>query len=134
MAKGGIIMFLYLELLDASFSFDGVIGAFAITSNVVLIAAGLGAGAVWVRSITIGLVHHGTLQRYKYLELGAHVAIASLATILLTSIVVDVPDLLSGTLGMLIIITSFLVSVWENRRRTVKAAAATRTALHSHRQ
>jgi len=122
MAKGGIIMFLYLEMLDASFSFDGVIGAFAITSNVILIAAGLGAGAVWVRSITISLVHHGTLQRYPYLELGAHLAIASLATILLTSIVIDVPDLLSGTLGLFIIVSSFLASVWQNRR-TAKAAA-----------
>ncbi|MEB0161153.1 DUF475 domain-containing protein, partial [Pseudomonas sp. AH2 (2023)] len=64
--------FLYLEVLDASFSFDGVIGAFAITTSVLLIIAGLGAGAIWVRSLTIFLLRSGTLHKYRYLEHGAH--------------------------------------------------------------
>lgn len=115
-AHGGLITFLYLEMLDASFSFDGVIGAFAITTNVVLIAAGLGAGAVWVRSITIGLVRHNTLEKYPYLDLGAHLAIGSLATFLLVSISYDLPDLLTGTTGLGVIFASFLASVLRNRQ------------------
>ncbi|MFP3409590.1 DUF475 domain-containing protein, partial [Pseudomonas sp. SIMBA_065] len=51
--KGGIIGFLYLEVLDASFSFDGVIGAFAITNDVIVIMLGLAIGAMFVRSMTI---------------------------------------------------------------------------------
>lgn len=74
--KGNIIAgiggFLYLEVLDASFSFDGVIGAFAITSDVVVIMLGLAIGAMFVRSMTIYLVEKGTLEAYIYLEHGAH--------------------------------------------------------------
>jgi hypothetical protein len=79
----GAINFLYLELLDASFSFDGVIGAFAITNMVLLIAAGLGVGAVWVRSMTIHIVRKKTLVKYRYLDHGAHYAIGALAAMLL---------------------------------------------------
>lgn len=63
--------FLYLEVLDASFSFDGVIGAFALTNNLFLIGIGLGAGAMFVRSLTVMLVEEGTLASYRYLEHGA---------------------------------------------------------------
>ena len=59
--RGSIGGFLYLEVLDASFSFDGVIGAFAITSDVVIIMLGLAIGAMFVRSMTVFLVHKGTL-------------------------------------------------------------------------
>ena len=45
-AKGGLGAFIYLEVLDASFSFDGVIGAFALTQNLFVIAIGLGIGAM----------------------------------------------------------------------------------------
>lgn len=50
------LSFMYLEVLDASFSFDGVIGAFVVTQDVLIIAIGLGVGALWVRSLTIFLV------------------------------------------------------------------------------
>ena len=43
--KAGFFLFLYLEVLDASFSFDGVIGAFALSNNLFVIAIGLGIGA-----------------------------------------------------------------------------------------
>src|SRR3546814_8220417 len=49
-AKAGFGAFLYLEVLDASFSFDGVIGAFALSNNLFIIAIGLGIGALFVRS------------------------------------------------------------------------------------
>lgn len=85
--KAGCALFLYLEVLDAAFSFDGVTGAFAITTDPIIIALGLGVvGAMFVRSITIYLVRQDTLDRYVYLEHGAHWAIGALAIILLLSI------------------------------------------------
>ncbi|MGI8696027.1 MAG: DUF475 domain-containing protein, partial [Mycobacteriales bacterium] len=45
--KAAFVSFLYLEVLDASFSFDGVVGAFAITSDPIIIALGLGIGAMF---------------------------------------------------------------------------------------
>ena len=85
--KAGFFLFLYLEVLDASFSFDGVIGAFAITTDPILIALGLGLiGAMFVRSLTVFLVRKGTLADYVYLEHGAHWAIGALAVILLVGI------------------------------------------------
>ena len=83
--KAAFFMFLYLEVLDASFSFDGVIGAFAITNDIVLMALGLGIGAMYIRSLTVYLVRQGTLDDYVYLEHGAHYAIGALAVILLVT-------------------------------------------------
>ena len=57
--RNGIMGFLYLEMLDASFSFDGVIGAFAMSENIFIIMLGLGSGAMFVRSMTIYLVKKG---------------------------------------------------------------------------
>ncbi|MFC9362046.1 DUF475 domain-containing protein, partial [Rhodococcus sp. NPDC057014] len=95
--KAGFFLFLYLEVLDASFSFDGVIGAFAITSDPIIIALGLGfVGAMFVRSITVFLVRKGTLSDYVYLEHGAHWAIGALALILLVSIGYHVNENVTG--------------------------------------
>jgi hypothetical protein len=77
--KASIAGFLYLELLDASFSFDGVIGAFVLTDYLPFIALGLGIGAFFVRSMTIHLVEAGKLSEYRYLEAGAFYAIFALA-------------------------------------------------------
>src|SRR5690606_24125536 len=102
--KAGFFLFLYLEVLDASFSFDGVIGAFAITSDPIIIALGLGfIGAMFVRSITIFLVRKGTLSDYVYLEHGAHWAIGALALILLYSIGTHVPEVITGLVGVALI-------------------------------
>ncbi len=103
--------FLYLEILDASFSFDGVIGAFAITSNVVLIAAGLGIGAIWVRSMTIFMVRRGTLNNFIYLEHGAHYTVFVLAIIMLTSALLRIPELVPGLAGIGIIGASIAASI-----------------------
>jgi hypothetical protein len=100
------IMFMYLELLDASFSLDGVLGAFAITDDVLLIVAGLGIGAVWVRSLTVTMVRNGTLDAYRYLEHGAHYAIAILALSMLASAFYEVPEAVTGILGVCLIAAS----------------------------
>lgn len=106
------ISFMYLQLLDASFSLDGVIGAFAITSSVVLIAAGLGAGAVWVRSMTVHLVRAGTLAKYKFLEHGAHWAILALGVVMLSKLYgLELPEWATGSIGLVFIGASIYSSV-----------------------
>jgi uncharacterized protein len=116
--------FMYLEILDASFSLDGVIGAFAITSNIVLIIAGLGAGAVWVRSLTVYLLRAGTLMKYKYLEHGAHWAILALGIVMIIKLYhVTLPEWMIGSLGLVFIITAIASSVIEKRRQDVREAA-----------
>jgi hypothetical protein len=116
-AGAGFGAFLYLEILDASFSFDGVIGAFAITDSLFLIALGLGIGAFFVRSLTIKLVDDGTLGAFRYLEHGAFWAIGALALILyLAAIEVEVPEVVSGGIGLVIIALSFWASVWFNNQ------------------
>jgi hypothetical protein len=112
----GFISFLYLELLDASFSFDGVIAAFAITKDVLLIAAGLGIGAIYVRSMTVHLLRSGTLEQFRYLIHGAHYAILSLAILLILSIRVEIPELVTGLLGLIIIGLSIESSRRYDRR------------------
>ena len=92
--------FIYLEMLDASFSFDGVIGAFAVTNEVVLIAIGLGVGAIWVRSLTVYMVRNGTLDAYRYLEHGAHYTVFVLSAVLLLGIFFHVPEVLAGLVGI----------------------------------
>lgn len=114
--KAALLLFLYLEVLDASFSFDGVIGAFAITSDPVLIAIGLGIGAMFIRSITVFLVRNGTLSQFVYLEHGALWAIGALAAILLATIRWDVPELVTGAVGVAFIGAGWLSSVVHNRR------------------
>ncbi|MEK7594615.1 MAG: DUF475 domain-containing protein [Patescibacteria group bacterium] len=104
------LAFMYLQVLDASFSFDGVLGAFAITDKILLIALGLGVGAIWVRSLTVYLVRHGTLNSYKYLEHGAHYAILVLAVALLGSLFFEVPDAITGVVGLGVIWASFVSS------------------------
>lgn len=110
--------FLYLELLDASFSFDGVLGAFAITSNVILIALGLGVGAIWVRTLTVQLVRHKSLANYKYLEHGAHYAILALAFALLGSILYHIPEVITGFVGITIILIALYESIKARKKMT----------------
>jgi hypothetical protein len=107
---------LYLEVLDASFSFDGVIGAFAITSNVLLIAAGLGIGALWVRSLTVYMVRKQLLKDYVYVEHGAHYTVLVLAILLLVSVIWSISDYIPGLLGVGIIGASIAASVRQRKR------------------
>lgn len=112
----GFMAFLYLEVLDASFSFDGVIGAFAVTKDVVLIAIGLGIGALWVRSLTIYMVEHRVLHAYRYLEHGAHYTIGVLSVVLLCGIFLDIPEIIAGIAGLLIISASIGSSIRARNR------------------
>lgn len=115
----GLMGFIYLEILDASFSFDGVIGAFAITNNIFTIMIGLGIGALFVRSITLLLTRKGTLQKYIYLEHGAHYAIGALAAIMLLGVHFEIPEVVTGLIGVGFIGASFLSSISYNRKAVV---------------
>lgn len=109
--KAGAMSFLYLEVLDASFSFDGVIGAFAITQDVIIIMLGLAIGAMFVRSLTVYLVRQGTLDEYVFLEHGAHYAIGVLAGLMLLSMSVHVPEIVTGLTGAVLIALSVFSSI-----------------------
>jgi hypothetical protein len=114
--KAAFFLFLYLEVLDASFSFDGVVGAFAITSDPIIIAIGLGVGAMFIRSLTVFLVRKGTLSEYVYLEHGALWAIGALAVILLLTIEYSVPEVVTGLIGVAFIGAALISSIVRNRR------------------
>ena len=115
-AKGGVGAFLYLEVLDASFSFDGVIGAFALTQNLFLIAIGLGIGAMYVRSMTIMLVERQTLAQFRYLEHGAFWSIFILAAVMFAQTLVHIPEVITGLLGAGFIGVALWSSIRHNRR------------------
>ena len=113
--RSGVFSFVYLELLDASFSFDGVMGALAITRDIVVIMLGLAIGATFIRSLTVFLVQKGTLNEYVFLEHGAHYAIGALSLIMFYSIFGDVPELYTGLAGISFIVLS-LISSWRYKR------------------
>jgi len=118
-AKAGLATFLYLEVLDASFSFDGVVGAFAVTNNIFLIALGLGIGAMFIRGMTVCLTRQGTLSEYRYLEHGAHWAIGSLAVLLLITIKFDIPDVVTGLIGVGFIAVALMGSIKANKESKI---------------
>ena len=114
--RSGFGGFLYLNILDASFSFDGVIGAFALSNNMIVIALGLSIGAMFVRSMTIHLVRKGTLAQYRFLEHGAFWAIIVLGAIMLVSARFHIPETITGLIGAILIGFSLWWSVRFNRR------------------
>jgi hypothetical protein len=115
-AQSGAAAFLYLEVLDASFSFDGVIGAFALSNNLFIIAIGLGVGAMFVRSLTIMLVERETLASYRYLEHGAFYAIIALGVMMFINAVQHISEIVTGLIGAGFIIAAFVDSIRYNRR------------------
>ena len=109
-AAGGAALFVYIEVLDASFSFDGVIGALAVTSSFLLISAGTGIGALFVRSATVQMLRGGVLQEYRFLEHGAHWAIGALVALMLSSVLVHIPEVVTGLVSFLIIVAAVISS------------------------
>jgi hypothetical protein len=120
----GFALFLYLETLDASFSLDGVLGAFAISTDIVIIALGLGVGALYIRSLTVYLVRNRSLAKYRYLTHGANWAILALSIVLLASTAAHVPEWITGTIGLGTIGAAFVSSLLYNRRNPEEAKAA----------
>lgn len=125
--RSGLGGFLYLEVLDASFSFDGVIGAFALSNNMIVIALGLSIGAMFVRSMTIHLVRQGTLAQYRYLEHGAFWAIIVLGSIMLVSARFHIPETITGLIGAV----SIGISLWWSIRHKKKFGDGTSSHAES---
>ncbi|MEE4206434.1 MAG: DUF475 domain-containing protein [Erythrobacter sp.] len=123
LVRSGLGGFLYLEVLDASFSFDGVIGAFALSNNMIVIAIGLSVGAMFVRSMTVHLVRAGTLAQYRYLEHGAFWAIIVLGAIMLLSARWHIPETITGLIGAVLIGLSLYWSIRHNRAEARREAA-----------
>jgi hypothetical protein len=120
-AGGGLMSLVYLELLDASFSLDGTIGAFAITSDLVLILTGLGLGALFIRSLTLMLCRERTLDTLMFLEHGAHYAIGALGLLMLASVWLSnwqlrLPEWLAGLVGVLLLVLSLMDSLKQRDR------------------
>ena len=116
MVKGGLASFMYLELIDASFSFDGVLGAFAVTQNIIIMMLGLGIGAFAVRSLTLLLVDRKTVQEYRYLEHGAMWSIGMLAASMIVQIFVHLPSFIITTIAILPITVAFINSISANKK------------------
>lgn len=112
----GFVGFLYLELIDASFSLDGVLGAFALSKDIIIITIGLAIGAMFVRSLTIMFVEKRTLSKYLYLEHGAHWAIGALAVIMLISSFHEVPEVVTGLIGLAFILLALVSSLRHNKK------------------
>ena len=127
--RAAFSMFIFLEVLDATFSFDGVIGAFAITPDPLIIMMGLGVGALAVRSMTIYLVREGTLAEYRYLEHGAHWAIGALAVMLLLTIKYHLGEFVIGGIGIAFILAAWLTSIRANKREALEAAEESSTTV-----
>jgi hypothetical protein len=132
-AGAGLAAFLYLEVLDASFSFDGVIGAFALSSDIFIIALGLGIGAFWVRSLTIFMVDKGTLDEYRYLEHGAMWAIGFLAAIMILELRFHISEYVTGLTGLVFIVAAVISSMIARRREALHQPAGEERSpsLHS---
>ena len=121
-ASGGVASIVYLELLDASFSLDGTIGAFAITSDLALIMTGLGLGALFIRSLTVLLCREQALDRLIYLEHGAHYAIGALGLLMLADVVagvrqIDIPEWVSGLIGIVLLALALADSLRQHRQQ-----------------
>ena len=114
--KTGFAGFLYLEGVDASFSFDSLGGGLAVTSSIVLLMLGLGVGAIYVRSLTVYLMNAGTLSNYRHLESGAMWAIGALSIMLFISIGTVIPEVVTGAIGVGFVAAAVITSVIANKR------------------
>lgn len=120
-AAGGLSLFIYLNILDSAFSLDGVIGAFALTTNLLIIVVGLGIGAYFVRALTVYFVEQKTLTELVYLEHGAHWAILGLALAMLANLILHVPEVITGLIGLVFVALSYRSSLGESAARSKRS-------------
>ena len=106
----------YLEVIDATFSVDGILGAFAFTFSIPLILVGNGIGAFVVRQLTVSNVEN--VKKYKYLKNGAMYSILALGTIMLAdSFGFHIPEWFSPIITFTIIGFFFWKSVKELKKQ-----------------
>ena len=115
-AKSDLSKLLFLEIIDATFSIDGVLGAFAFTLSVPLILIGNGLGAIVVRQLTVGNIER--IKKYVYLKNGAMYSILVLGIIMIMhSFGVKVPEYVSPLATFIIIGFFFWKSTLSLRER-----------------
>jgi hypothetical protein len=113
-AMSDISKLLYLEIIDLTFSIDGVLGAFAFTLSVPIILVGNGLGAVVVRQITVGNIDR--IKKYRFLKNGAMYSILALGAVMTTEAFgVHLPEWLSPAATFLIVGGFFIKSIVEAR-------------------
>lgn len=110
-ASAGLALFVYLNILDAAFSLDSVVGAFALSTQLPIIIVGLGIGAYFVRALTVYMVEKGTLGALVYIEHGAHWAILGLAIAMLAGMFYHVPEPVTGLVGLGFLLVAYISSV-----------------------
>jgi hypothetical protein len=121
-AMTDIAKLLYLEIIDLTFSVDGVLGSFAFTLSVPIILVGNGLGAVLVRQITVGNIER--IKRWKYLKNGAMYSILGLGLVMiLEGFHVELPEWLSPAVTFAVVGGFFWKSVAEARRDAAAKAA-----------
>ncbi len=117
-AQSGLTLFVYLNILDSAFSLDGVVGAFALTTNLLIIVVGLGIGAYFVRSLTLYMVQKRTLTELVYLEHGAHWAILGLAIAMFANLLIHVPEVVTGLIGLVFVLFAYRSSIRESKQKS----------------
>ncbi len=106
---------LYLEVIDATFSIDGILGAFAFTFAIPLILIGNGIGALFVRQFTVSNIR--TVKKYKYLKNGAMYSIFALGVVMVAeSFGAHIPEWVSPVITFAIIGFFFFKSVKALRK------------------
>lgn len=118
--ESGIGTFIYLELLDASCSLDGTVGAFAISQNLIIITVGLSVGAFILRSLTLYFVESGKLSELPYLEHGAHWGIGALGIMMLLELFFQIPELVISALALVFILSSLYSSLKRTKPLLIK--------------
>ncbi len=109
-AMSDVSKILYLEVIDMTFSIDGVLGAFAFTLSVPLILLGNGIGAFVVREFTVGNIDR--IRKYPYLKNGAMYSILALGLIMvLDSFGVHIPSWVSPVITFAVVGFFFWKSV-----------------------
>jgi len=100
---------LYLEIIDMTFSIDGVLGAFAFTTSVPLIILGNGLGAIVVRQLTMGNIEN--IKKYVFLKNGAMYSILCLGMVMiLEGFKIEIPEYITPMVTILIILFFFIKS------------------------
>lgn len=108
--RSDVSKIMYLEVIDTTFSIDGVLGAFAFTMSVPLIIIGNGLGALVVRQLTVGNIER--IKKYHYLKNGAMYSILFLGSImLLDAFGMDIPSWISP------VVTVITVGYFFNKSR-----------------
>ncbi|NUM40612.1 MAG: DUF475 domain-containing protein, partial [Leptospiraceae bacterium] len=112
----------YLEVLDASFSIDGVIGAFAFTMSIPLIILGNGLGAFVVREMTIRGI--GFITKFEFLKNGAMYAIGVLGSVMISEAFgAEYPFWFSPAIMALLLGLFLFLSIRNNRIDVKKVAS-----------